>query len=333
MLPVRDAETTLEAAARSCLAQTFGDFELILIENQATAGTRAVVRRLLAEDGRVRVLSAPDFIPALNLAWTESRGGFLARMDADDLCLPDRIARQVEFLEQNPDLAACASLVRIRRRGADGSIGDPQDGYAVFEEWLNSVVTPGEIAAQRFVDSPIANPSAMIRREVFDQIGGYRKVDWAEDYDFWLRLLEAGARIGKAGEQLLDWFDSDFRLTRTDEHYSQTRFLQAKAHFLARLPIVRERGVAICGAGPIGKRLGRLLRVEGVEIQAFFDVSERRIGNEIGGVRILGNEALPLAGRPVLLGAVGLRGARERVRDVVLALDDYAEGRDFFCVA
>ena len=173
----------------------------------------------------------------------------------------------------------------------------------------------------------------MIRREVFDQIGGYREVPWAEDYDFWLRLIESGARIGKVDEQLLDWIDSDSRLTRTDEHYSQTSFLQAKAHFLARLPIVRERGVAICGAGPIGKRLGRLLRAEGVEIHAFFDISERRIGNEIGGVRILGNDAHPLAGRPVLLGAVGLRGARQRVRDVVLALDDYAEGRDFFCVA
>lgn len=335
MLPAKDAELTLEAAARSCLEQTFKDFELILIENDSTPSTRAVMQQLLAEDGRVRIVNSPPgagFIAALNLGWREARGELLARMDSDDLCKPERIAKQVAYLDENPEIAACGTLVRILRRSPDGEIEPPFEGYAVFENWLNSVVTPDEIAAQRFIDSPIANPSAMIRRSVFDEIGGYRETVWAEDYDFWLRMLEIDLQIGKVDEQLLDWFDSETRLTRNDDHYGQDRFLKAKAHFLARLPIVRERGVAICGAGPIGKRIGRLLGSKGIQIHAFLEVSERRIGNSIGRIPILGSEALPLDGKPILLSAVGLRGARERVRDL-LKPHGYREGCDFFCVA
>ena len=335
MLPAKDAELTLGAAARSCLEQTFEDFELLLIENDSTPGTRAVMQQLLAEDERVRIVNSPPgagFIAALNHGWREARGELLARMDADDLCAPERIARQVEFLDTNPEIAACGTLVRILRRNLDGEVEPPFEGYAVFENWLNSVVTPDGISAQRFIDSPIANPSAMMRRTVFVEIGGYREVAWAEDYDFWLRMLESGLRIGKVDAQLLDWFDSETRLTRNDEHYEQDRFLEAKAHFLARLPLVRDRGVAICGAGPIGKRIGRLLEVERIRIQAFLEVSERRIGNSIEGTPILGCDALPLEGEPVLLSAVGLRGARERVRGLALPLG-YSEGRDFFCAA
>ncbi|MFT5466861.1 MAG: GT2 family glycosyltransferase [Verrucomicrobiales bacterium] len=335
MLPAKNADSTLESAARSCLNQTFEDLELILIENDSSPGTRSVMEQLRSEDERVRLISAPPgagFIAALNIGWQDANGELLARMDADDLCAPERIERQVSFLDQHSEVAACGTLVRIRRRDQEGSVQPAFEGYALFEQWLNSVVLESAIAAERFIDSPIANPSAMIRRSVFDQIGGYREVAWAEDYDFWLRMLDAGLRIGKVDQQLLDWFDSESRLTRNDEHYGQDRFLEAKAHFLARLPQVRERGVAISGAGPIGKRLGRLLISKGVRLIAFLEVSPRRIGNEIDGVPILRDTELPLEGRPILIGAVGLRGARQKIRNLVEPLG-YIEGSDFFCVA
>ncbi|MEM7012815.1 MAG: glycosyltransferase, partial [Verrucomicrobiota bacterium] len=219
MLPARDAEQTLEVAARSCLEQTFEELELLLIENDSTPGTLAIMEQLKAEDERVRIVhSEPGagFIAALNLGWREARGQLLARMDADDVCAPERVAKQVEFLQLHPEIAACGALVRIQRRTQTGEVQSPHEGYALFEAWLNSVVTPIQIAAERFVDSPIANPCAMIRRSVFDEIGGYREIEWAEDYDFWLRMLAAGLQIGKVDEVLLDWFDSESRLTRND---------------------------------------------------------------------------------------------------------------------
>ena len=335
MLPAKDAASTLRAAAASSLQQSFSDLELLLIENDSTGDTRQVMAEIAADDKRVRIVSAPKgagFVAALNLGWREARGRFLARMDADDVNHSQRIARQAAFLEEHPDIDACGSLVRILRRGWQGKVLPPLQGYVEYERWLNSVVHADAITAQRFIDSPVANPCAMIRREVFERVGGYREVAWAEDYDFWLRLLESGGRIAKVPEVLLDWFDSDSRLTRNDGHYAQARFLEAKAHFLGRLEIIGKRGVSICGAGPTGKRLARLLKDEGVEVKAFFEVNERRIGNRIGGVEVMGGPDLRAAGQGVMLGAVGLPGARDRIREWLTPLG-YREGEDFFCVA
>ena len=133
-------------------------------------------------------------------------------------------------------------------------------------------------------------------------------------------------------EILFDWYDSDARLTRTHERYSQENFLRAKAHYLAKLPAVRAGGVAICGAGPTGKRIGRLLIGEGVDVRAFYEVNPRRIGEAIAGVPVLDQVAMRRAAGVVMLGAVGLPGARERIRG--LAEDQgFVEGEDFYCVA
>ena len=104
-----------------------------------------------------------------------------------------------------------------------------------------------------------------------------------------------------------------------------------KAHHLARLPDVPERGVAICGAGPIGKRLGRLLTAEGVTLRGFFEVNPRRIGERIGGVPVAGPDEFGSRWREaILLSAVGIEGGRDRVRRLAEG-EGYQEGEDFWC--
>ena len=122
MLPAKDAGETLFDAAKSCLAQTFKDFELLLIENDSTPETVEVMNRVAAEDSRVRQISAParaGFIAALNLGWQSARGRFLARMDADDVCHPERIEKQQQLLLEQPDLS-------VRHLGANRPKGRGQ---------------------------------------------------------------------------------------------------------------------------------------------------------------------------------------------------------------
>jgi hypothetical protein len=256
-------------------------------------------------------------------------------MDADDFCYSAKLQHQAQFMASHPEIAVCGTGVRIRKRhtkNAEEHAG-PDQGYADYETWINSVVTPTQIAAQRFIDSPLANPTTMIRRSALKQYGGYADPKWAEDYDLWLRMLDAGESLGKVDRILLDWFDSDHRITRNLDRYSQDNFQKAKAHYLARLPLVRERGVSICGAGPIGKKLARRLTEEhGIDVGAFFEVSENRIGNEIAGIPVLPTDAIPDSPHRVLIAAVGLPGARELIREQAKAAL-FTEGVDFFCVA
>lgn len=338
VMPVRDAETTLPMAIESCLAQTLPDFELMLIDHGSVDGSFSVMKKYARRDTRIHVLRQPrgaSFVSVLNVAWQESRGPLIARMDADDFSYPARLQHQVRLMAAQPTIAACGTLVRIRKRRDPESRAHtpPDQGYADYEKWINSLVTPEAIAAQRFIDSPLAHPSVVIRRTCLEQQGGYHDSPWAEDYDLWLRLLEGGDVLGKADKILVDWFDSDTRASRKMDRYSQANFLRAKAHYLARLPLVRQRGVSVAGAGPIGKKLARLLQIEnGITIGCFFEVSEKKIGNFIEGIPILPGDALADSPPRVLIGAVGLPGARDQIRGLATGAG-YREGHDFFCAA
>lgn len=337
-MPARDAERTIGMAIESCLAQTLPDFELILVDHGSNDATFSIMKKYARRDSRVDVLKQPRrsrFVAAANLAWHEASGELIARMDADDFSYAARLQHQAQFMAENPEIAACGTLVRIRKRQARnaGEHDEPDQGYADYERWINALVTPERIAAERFIDSPLANPTALIRRAALEKFAGYADTEWAEDYDFWLRMLDAGERLGKVDRVLFDWFDSEHRATRNQDRYSQANFQRAKAHYLARLPIVRERGVSIAGAGPIGKKLARRLSDEhGIDVGVFFEVSENRIGNKIAGIPVLPSEAISDSPHRVLIGAVGLPGARALIREQAGAAG-FTEGVDFFCVA
>jgi glycosyltransferase involved in cell wall biosynthesis len=334
VLPARNAAATLGAAVASLRAQDLGDFEIVLVDHGSTDGTWALMGELARSDDRIRILRCEGtFVEAANLAWRTASGDLVARMDADDLAMPSRLRVQREFLSTHSELSGCATGVRIVKRTDSGERVPPAGGYRRYETWVNGVIRPGDIAAQRFIDSPLPNPTSMLRREVLEEVRGYGDPVWAEDYDLWLRLLERGPVLGKVPEILLEWIDGPTRATRSYDRYSLARFQEAKAHYLARLPRVRADGVVICGAGPTGKDMASRLRRNGIVIHAFLEVNVRQIGQRIGGVPVLASDRAPdFAGSAVMLAASGREPGREQIRSL-LAGAGFHEGEDFFCVA
>jgi len=335
LLPARDAKATIGRAIESCLAQSFGDFELLVAEDNSLDGTTGVVEAFASRDPRIRPLRVPPpggLVPALRLATGEAQGEIIARMDADDFSHPRRLEVQIALLDARPDLAAIGCGVRII--GSATGDGRPAGGFLRYESWVNGLIDPERIAAERFVESPLVHPSVAMRREALLAVGGYQDPPWPEDYDLWLRFLDAGLKLGKASEVLLDWTDGPTRLTRSDGRYAWRRFQDAKAHYLARLPALRDRGASICGAGPTGKRLTRLLLAAGIRVEALYDVHPRRVGERLAGIPILPDDALPApspAG-PILLAAAGGWDASERLA-LRLAKAGCREGVDCFRTA
>ena len=325
ILPVWNAEKTVVRAAESILAQSFGDLELVIVDDGSTDASRDALETLAASDKRVNLISFEErqgVVMASNFALAHATGEFVARMDADDVAHPDKLKKQIALMRERPELDVASCGVRV-----EGCT----EGFQRYIDWSNGLVQSGQIARERFIESPVVNPTALFRGEILRAFGGYRDVEWAEDYDLYLMLLDAGMAIAKVPEILFDWNDGESRLTRTDGRYSQDNFLRAKAHFLGRMPTVRKHGALICGAGPIGKRIGRFLRDnEGVNVHSFFEVNPRRIGKTIGGIPVLAQEEMK-RDEAVLLSAVGLEGARDLIRG--LASDArYEEGVNFFCV-
>jgi glycosyltransferase involved in cell wall biosynthesis len=327
VLPFRNSAATLNDALASVREQTFTDWELLAIDDSSTDGSPEIVRRAFAGDPRLRLLPNAHTAGVSGASLTASdhaRGEWLVRMDSDDVSHPERIARQLAASEKNLHWDVIGCRVEIPNPLGDGMLR--------HVEWTNSLTTPEEIAAARFIENPLVHPSAMMRRSSVDAVGGYRQVEWAEDHDLWLRLMESGAVFAKIPETLLQWRDSPARLTRSDAAYGDRARHRMRAHYLARLPSVREHGVAIAGAGPIGKELAQALMKEGVAVHGFFEVNPRRIGEIIHGIEVVDSSALGSRWREaILLSAVGVPGGREKVRTMAVAAG-FHEGQDFWCV-
>jgi glycosyltransferase involved in cell wall biosynthesis len=322
ILPFRDAAATLDEALAGLLASGDPALELIAIDDGSSDGGAARVRAHAARDARVRLASSDGrgLVAALNTGVALARGELIARMDADDVAHPERIARQRAHLLARPQVAALGT--RVHAFADDGEVGE---GLARYVDWQNALITPEEHARERFVESPLCHPSIMLRRGALARAGVYRELDGPEDYELFLRLVEHGFALAKLPEVLLSWRHRSGRATFGDARYGLDKFRAVKAPYLAAAVrrAQRERHV-LWGAGPTGRRMARALRQHGVRVERFIDIDPGKIGRSAQGAPICAPDALD-AHRDVVIVAVGARGARALIRPE-LAARGFREG-------
>ena len=183
LLPIWDAESHLREALDSVLAQTFDDFELLVVDDGSRDGGPDLVRG--CADARVRLSSLGEnrgLVAALNAGLVQARGRYVARMDADDVCLPTRLAEQVEHLDAHPALGGVSSA--FETIDGNGRVLGIVDGRY-------RPVGPALLRWALHFGSFFCHPAAMLRRDVFDAVGSYdAEFAHAEDYDLWLRVVE-----------------------------------------------------------------------------------------------------------------------------------------------
>ena len=185
VMPVYNAQRYLPSAIESVLNQTFGDFELIVIDDGSTDSTPGMLHHYAAKDTRIRIISRPNTGQAVarDEGFRSARGVWLASMDSDDVCLPDRFKRQVEFLSANSDcvLVGC-DVEEIDPEGYSlGIVRKPREHAEIEAAMLN-----GDGGA-------IHQSAAMMRRDALKHVGGYQaRFPTTEDLDLFLRLAEIG---------------------------------------------------------------------------------------------------------------------------------------------
>jgi len=308
ILPVRDAESTLEECLLSLRAQTLQEHEIIAVDDGSTDASRALLEAVAAADPRVRIVAseARGLVSALNLGLAHVRASLVARMDADDVAREERLFRQARRLEEDVSVDVLGCRVST----------DPAApaGMGSYVAWSNALLDHEEVVGDLFVESPLVHPSVMMRRLVLDTLGGWRAFDGPEDYDLWLRAHAAGFRFGKLDEELLFWRDGPARLTRRDPRYAADRFLALKVEHLERQRLNHGPELVIWGAGKIGKRWARALGARGHAVKAFVEVDPAKIGQRIHGAMVVGVEAAGAMAAALHLAAVGQPGARARIR-------------------
>ena len=197
MMPVYNAERYVGKAIESILNQKFDDFELVIVNDGSTDGSLEVLQEYAARDRRVRLTSRPNagLIGSRNELLDAARSDLVACMDADDISLPDRLERQVEYLREHPDCVLVGSRVTIIDPDGESLqiMGQHLEHDAIDQALMNG---EGQI---------IYNPSVMFRKRVALQVGAYRRgFDPAEDLDLFLRMAEVG-RLANLPEPLLQY--------------------------------------------------------------------------------------------------------------------------------
>ncbi len=330
VMPARNAGATVARAVASIQGQTFRDWELVALDDGSKDATRFILIEMAQSDPRIRVLrTKAGLVGALNAGLAAASGEFVARMDSDDDSFPERLARQAAFLQARPDIGLVGCQVEF---GGDRAAAE---GYALHVDWVNGLVSPEEIELNRFVESPFAHPSVMFRRHLVDDHGGYREGDFPEDYELWLRWMDAGVRMAKVPEVLLRWHDDPGRLSRTDPRYAPEAFYRLKALWLAewlKREVEPPRRVWIWGAGRPTRQRAAHLAAHGVAFAGYVDVDAKKTGRAVGGLPVVGPDALPPREESFVLGYVGTRGARDLIRAALLATGR-SEGRDFLMCA
>ncbi len=184
----------LPHAIDSILAQTFDDFEFLIVDDGSTDGSGAIIDRFAATDSRIIVFHQENagLIASLNRLIEGARAPLIARMDGDDIALPERFARQVAFLDANPTIGVLGT----------GCTVIEEDGRPSRYRFEN-VVSTEAILDDLQNGPPLCHPSVMMRRDAVRSVGGYhRAYRHCEDYDLWLRLSEH-VRMANLPDRLL----------------------------------------------------------------------------------------------------------------------------------
>lgn len=181
IIPCYNAERFAEPAVRSIMDQTYKNLEILVADDCSTDGTFRILQKLEAEDTRIKLFRNEEnlkIVQTLNRLVIAASGKYIARMDADDISLPERIERQVSFLENKPDFSFCGTnAVFINEKGR-------------FIGVSHVPASEGDIKTGIKYQCAFLHPSVVIKAEVLKEYKYREGFLFAEDYDLWIRLLK-----------------------------------------------------------------------------------------------------------------------------------------------
>jgi glycosyltransferase involved in cell wall biosynthesis len=323
ILPVCNAEKTIERSVSSIINQSFQNWELLLLENGSTDSTPEKCLKLSKSDERIRYysLEPKGLVHALNRGILLSKAPLIARMDADDFSLPERLEKQYQFLQNHPETGLISGMILFESEMQDA------EGYNAYVHQINQWKTYDQICRYRFIESPFAHPGVMFRKSLVDLYGLYSTEPVPEDYELWLRWMNEGVIMDKLDEPILIWNDSPSRLSRNHRHYSQKAFDRVRYYYVAewlkknRNPSLK---LYVWGGGKkANQKLKILSRHISLEISGIIDVKPTQKETK----RIHYSE-IPPPGKIFIISMVSNRGKYAEIESF-LESRGYAVEKDF----
>ncbi|MEO8255381.1 MAG: glycosyltransferase [Flavobacterium sp.] len=221
LMPVYNCELYIKEAVDSILNQTFSDFEFIIIDDASSDSTVSIIKTY--NDPRIQLIEKPQnsgYTNSLNHGLTIATGEYIARMDGDDISLPERFAKQVRFLDANPDVVLCGSVFTII--GTDIIVTVPENNENIKLAMLK--------------DCCIGHPTVMMRKNTLDKFSLIYDAtkEPAEDYDLWTRMLVIG-KLHNLQEVLLQYRVHNSQVSQKRNEQQTNIALEIKTNLIHHL--------------------------------------------------------------------------------------------------
>jgi glycosyltransferase involved in cell wall biosynthesis len=264
VMPAHNAAAYLNEAVSSILAQTFRDFEFIIIDDGSTDATASILKQYAELDSRLQVHHQENqgMISALNRGCRLARGEYIARMDADDISYAYRLERQLEYLARHPHIGVVGTWTRVTKNGSEATSWCPSTN-AKSLKW------------ELFFGVCVAHPSVMMRRDIVAKLNFYRtEAEHIEDVDLWLRASSI-TEFGNVPEMLYEyrvWSGSTSQLDQELRRRFHVRLLAAHVgEFLqSEPPVEGVIGLRRTRVGPPPENLEQILLTASL-IQRLYD--------------------------------------------------------------
>lgn len=185
VMALNRADPYLQDAIQSVLSQTFPDFEFLIVLDQNSAMVADSILQKYPDETRIRILASPPLgglAHALNVGIAEARGQYIARMDGDDISLPNRFIEQVQFLDEHPETAVVGC--RVQMIGPDSELLPTQYPYYETDAAIRRILP---------IRNPMPHPALMMRRSSLYAVGGYKFGHMSEDHELFIRIARNAA--------------------------------------------------------------------------------------------------------------------------------------------
>ncbi|CAH1553005.1 glycosyltransferase [Vibrio rotiferianus] len=197
ILPVFNAERYISQTLESLIEQTYDNYELIILDDGSNDNSLSIIKSFATRSGKVKVISRENkgLIASLNELLSLCQGQYIARADADDIYIQDRIEKQVKYLQSNPDIAV---------------VGTSYNHISENGTYLSSrrqLIHPESLQVSVLFGSPLAHPTVMINKSICGKDLYYdNDYPYAEDYELWIRLIhKCNYKIANISENLVNY--------------------------------------------------------------------------------------------------------------------------------
>jgi len=283
VMPVKNTSLFLGECLDSILRQTLINWELLAVDDGSTDESYNILKSYSVNDNRIKVFknNGRGIIDALRLAYLNSSGELITRMDSDDVMSADKL----EVLSDNLlSVGGGGIALGMVEYFSEDGVGE---GFKNYEDWLNGLTVRGSNFSEIYKECVIPSPCWMVFRDDLEKCGAFRSNRYPEDYDLTFRFYLNGLKPIPCNKILHQWRDYATRTSRTDENYADNTFIEIKADYFLELEHNPEKKLVLWGAGGKGKAVAKKFISQGVDFLWICD-NPKKIGKHIYDKQMLG---------------------------------------------